>query len=194
MKRESKIIIVVTIVIIMIIASIIIGTKRSNKGITAMEGREIADNLANIWNSSAILVNVMGMGVQYSDGTCSEWGYSYSSNHLDVNQSKGFLITVYVNGSYITGEVEHPPSPLSLQNWSIDSIEAVSIAKSNSEVSEFLQSYPNAKIERIVFIGENIQSNGCLMNIQWSYNAWIDDPHDIRIWIDATNGDIIDVE
>ncbi len=192
---KTKIIIASAIIIIIVIASIGIYLMGGGAGgITAMEGREIADDLASTWNSSAILVNVMGMGSKHSDGTCSEWGYSYSSNYPDINISKGYLVTVYADSSYITGEVEHPPSPQSLQNWSVDSTEATSIAKSNSEVSEFLSNYPNAKIERIVFVGNNIRSNGCLMNIQWSYNAWIDEPHNIRVWIDATNGEIVDIE
>jgi len=194
MRKESKIIIVVIIAITIVVATIFLGRQMSSRGITALERRDIADGLASTWNSSAILVNVMGMGNKYSDGTCSEWGYSYSNNHPDINKSKGFFVTVYTNGSYVTGEVEHPPSPQSLHNWSVDSIESVSIAKSNPEISEFLSSYPNAKIERIVFIGEIIRSNGCLMNIQWSDPGFMDNPHSARIWIDATNGEVIDVE
>ena len=152
--------------------------------ITAMEGKSEADNLAQKWNDSAVLVAVYGYG------NSGEWRYSYSSNHASINLSTGFDVFICANGTNVTEEREHPPSPYPISNWNIDSINAIKIAQSNSEIKEWLNKYDNAKLQSIILTANESSS---AWGIAWSDAGFMDDPHTIAIGIDARTGEVIDV-
>lgn len=151
LKRQPHLILILPVIIIIISALFYVVFFNEASGITALEERAVADNLAKEWNESAELVNVMGMGEIYSGGRCEKWGYSYTSNNPDINLSKGFAVTICANGTIYSGELR-PPSPSIINNWLIDSDEAMEIAKSNPEIKQFLNKYHSEHVERIVVV------------------------------------------
>lgn len=194
MQKKILILILVIILTIGSIFSYYFHINDKTDGINAMENIETVDELATQWNSTAKLYYIIGGGEIYEDGSCDFWFYEYVTQPPDVNDSVRLSIKVYSNGTIIQTEDNRPIIFNPLENWSIDSDSAVEIAKLNEEVSNYLSKYPGAKIDRIAFVGENTRTNGCLMNIEWTDPGFADDPHSARIWIDATNGEVIDVE
>jgi len=152
--------------------------------ITAMEGKSEADNLAQKWNDSAVLVAVYGYG------NSGEWRYSYSSNHANINLSTGFDVFIYANGTNVTEERVHPPSPDPISNWNIDSDKAEEIARANPEIKDWLREYNNANLQSMVLTANQTTS---AWGIAWNDPGFMDDPHTSAIGIDATTGVVIDV-
>ena len=183
---KTKIIIASVIVIILIIASIGIYLMNSGaSGITAMEGREIADEVAIAHNNVSKLVYVHGIGEINSDGTAYKWRYTYA------NESNSLEVIIDSNGGYQMNELENPPSNAQIINWTLDSDKIIEIAYSNSIISQYLAEYRQVDLQSIAFAA---RLNSSVCSIEWVDWGFMDDPHSARIWIDATNGEVIDVE
>ena len=191
LKRQPHLFIIIPVIIIIISALFYVVFFNEASGITAMEGKEIADNLAIEWNESAELVHVMGMGQKYENGKCEKWGYSYSNNNTYIF-SKGFTVTVFENGSFYIGELERPPSILSIKNWSIDSDKVVDIAKSNPNIEQWLNTYRNDDPQSIFLIA--LTNDTVIWEIEWSNSGFMDDPKWAQIQIDATTGEVLFVD
>jgi len=189
--KNRKILAIIMIgIILSITISAILYSYNESKGISAAEGLNKANELAEQWNSSAVLVYVQAMGEIYRDGKCEKWGYSYSNNNSNINQSKGFVITVFADFTYVTGERESPPSPHPIIIWKIDSDDAIQIAKSNPEITQWLDKYNNANIQSMVLTAN---SNASGWGIAWNDPGFMDDPHTAVININAITGEVLDV-
>jgi hypothetical protein len=188
---KTKYILVALVVIVIVAASIgyYLIKDVGVEGITALEGKITADEIAKNWNSSAGLVYVMAMGEIYSDGRCEKWGYSYTNNNPNMNLSTGFAVTIYANGSVNSGEQE-PPSPSIINDWIIDSDKAYEIARTNPEIKNWLREYHNANLQSLVLTANQTTS---AWGIVWNDPGFMDDPHTSAIGIDASTGVVIDV-
>jgi len=185
---KTKLIIVSVIVIILVISSIgiyLMGGGAS--GITAMEGREIADEIALNWSANATLTRIQKGADMY--GNFNGWGYSYFDEPIITNSTKCANIGIKTNGttSIRISTVLGDRQPMGM--WSIDSDVAYEIAKDNSAIKSFLLHRP---VLDTFSLGNSTGTP--TWYIEWGYNAWIDDPHWARIEIDANTGEVLFVE
>ena len=204
MKRYKKIILsfVCILTVVMIIGTLIYSCLEKKEDlITAIEGKFIADELAKEWYNDALLVEVgqIGGGHDDNNGKDSRWYYKYvshSTNITEKNIIKYERLYVYVmsNGT-TTNETafrirEDIGKPI--ERWIIDSDQAVKIAKENPKISEFLSKYKGAHV------GLNLRMEdeypNAIWSIGWSHQGFMDDPHNANIVIDATNGEILEVD
>jgi len=161
------------------------------RGISALDGLNVANERAREWNPDASLVYVTGMGKIYSNGKCDKWRYTYSDNAPDINISKGFEIVVFWNGSYEEREIDHPPATHEIDKWNIDSTKALEIAKSSGHIRTYLEKHDDAYIESIVLTANE---SGCAWSISWMSWGFLDNPQTAVINIDATTGEVLYVE
>ena len=146
---------------------------------------EQANYLALEYSNTSKLVYIYSIGEIKEDGTAFKWRYTYA------NVSNGLEVIIDSNGDYQMNELESPPSTAQIVNCTLDSDEAIEIAYSNPTISNYLEKYPRADVVRIAF-GARINNSVC--SIEWTDSGFADDPHNARIWIDATTGEILDVE
>ena len=201
MKKYTLTIIGITLLIVIFLCIYYLTFCNEHSVITAMEGRSISDKVAEEWHNDAVLVEVGQIGGGYDDdnGKDSHWYYKYislSTNITEKNITKYERLYVYVMSSGITKnetafhvrEVIGGP----IENWIIDSVQAVSIAKENPKIGEFLSKYKGAQL------GLNLRMEdeypNAIWSIGWSHQGFMDDPHNANIVIDATNGEILEVD
>ena len=161
-----------------------------DRGISALDGLNVANERAREWNPDASLVYVTGMGI-YSNGKCDKWRYTYSDNAPDINMSKGFEIIVFWNGAYEEREKDHPPATHEIDKWNIDSTKALEIAKSSRHMRTYLEKHDDAYIESIVLTANE---SGCAWSISWMSGGFLDNPQTAVINIDATTGEVLYVD
>ena len=189
-KRAQLLLVAISVFIILFGAFYFYISTENIHTITALDAKKMADDRALELDKNLKVYYVVGIGKYSETGECEGWMFDYRS---DSNGSGRVVIKVWWNGSIESYEDDFSTVASFITNWTIDSTEAVEIAKSVEDVNTYLSTYGNAQIERIAIVGENNRTNGCMINIQWiDWGLW-DDPHSIRIWIDATNGEVIDV-
>ena len=192
--EESKkriVIIPLAIVVVIVIASVgvyLFKGEASVEGITAMENRDIADEIAQEWNSSAILVSVSSGSELSNDGRGEAWYYTYSSNNPDRTSSVGYSIKILKNTSDEAYELEHPPSYIEIEDWNIDSNEALEIGRADPTLKEW------EYYERITHYSMGIR--GSTDGPYWfivfvDSNSGLSISHEYNMWIDATTGEVI---
>jgi len=193
MKRELKLLIATFLIILIFILSIVsFRLINDNNGLTAMEGKSIADNIAQDWNTSAELVTIHSIGGADNSGMCLEWRYTYANFNGSANASRALDVIVSQNGSWTINERARPPTPHRLTNWTYDSDQIVTLAKKESEIQQYLNKFPNAKIESMALSsGLNEQHTWYIL---WSDPGFMDDPHSAVIKLDANTGAVLYVD
>jgi hypothetical protein len=158
LKTKKNKIIAVGITVIIILASVIIYIQFRDQGITALEGRIIADKAIQDISSNTNLIFVTNMDETYVfEGKSKEWGYSYQICETDFIDHVG--VSVKSNGDveiindhqsrYNMSFVQNysfPIYPAITTNWSIDSTELMNITIQNEEFQSFIEKYPDAYI------------------------------------------------
>ena len=205
-KRRDEIILIIitTMIMTLLLISISWAILKENgteiEIITAIEGRTFADDVAKKWHDDALLVDVGSMGMSDSSGRASKWSYKYislSTTIIDENITKYERAYVYVmsNGTItvktafrVKDEIGEP-----ILNWTIDSDQAVEIAKENSEIKEYLSKYSKAQLGLNLRM-EDEYPNNAIWSIGWADQGWFDDPHNAHIVIDAHTGEVLEVE
>ena len=186
--KDKKIffLLLVAVIIVSIIAY-------SERGITAMEKRKRAENIAYSMDKNAMLVDVYASGYR-ANGRFSSWTYSYYSpmndNLILITISNTGKVNVRTQGLYLDINI----SALSpTVNWTIDSDKAYKIALSNPDVRRFLEHWPD--VETFFFLYSRYGSTN---NSAWSikFHSWgvLDDPNSVLIIINARTGEILYVE
>ena len=165
----------------------------NSKGITAMEGKSAADEIALRWNSSAIFVGMGNCGQIDEEGKCTCWIYQYQ-NKMDGNGTYRLNIKIYYNRENKTEILwlNAPTSTARIKNWTIDSDEAYSIAMKNEKIKAYMDRYANAGVDIFSLTGS--QSGNPVWEIAWVDWGFMDDPHWAKIQIDATTGEVLYVE
>jgi hypothetical protein len=168
--------------------------------ITAFEGYEITYKKSKEWHNDSMLMSIGSMGKHDENGKASKWYYEYYSPFTSIeenNVTKYEIIFIFINYKFelsnitdylVIDEIGEP-----IINWSIDSDQAVAIAKRDNKIKSFLSKYENSEIGLNLRM-EKKYSNNPIWSIGWSDQGWMDNPHNARIIIDAKYGNILKVE
>ncbi|MHA2277230.1 MAG: hypothetical protein ACXAC2_15760 [Candidatus Kariarchaeaceae archaeon] len=200
MDKKKLIIHLISIVlIVIIILSIIISIDNlknddEEKGITAMEGKEIAENIAREWNRDAVLVYMRDASEMINNGHYLKWRYKYWNNKT-YNDTSCIEIEIYSEKTVIidyTKLYEQNERPIS--NWKIDSNRAYDIAVDDAKIKEWLSEYDDEKVDGFSLYGSYDNTTNPCWVIHWYSPGFMDDPHNAHIVIDATNGNILEVD
>jgi hypothetical protein len=160
----------------------------NSRYISAMKDLEKANLIAKDWRQNATLIVVHSADEVTSEGLAKKWRYSYAEAFSIKNSTKGYDVILSSDDSYTTYERKYPPGKSPLFNWTIDSREAVKIAKKNSIINSYLSTYKNAIIESMA-LGAN--QTFCGWTIEWNDPGFMDDPHSAKISIDANTGMVL---
>lgn len=188
-KKKAITITIATIVILLVgLAGIyVINSKVS--GITAMEGREIADVAAQEWNTSAKLSYMTSENNIYSDGTSSCWLYHYIVDDLP-EESERVFIYVYENKSYEISEAE-PIIFYFIDELDMDSTEALEQAMANPQTNDWLSSRPDASLTLMVLDTNMSGATGTYWSIWWIDN---ETNEQIGSIVEASTGEVFFLE
>ena len=192
MEESKNRIVVISLAIIVIIVVASLGyylVYQKNSGITAMEGREVADEIAIDWNENAILINVRAINM-CDDGTSESWVYYYSPTLNIVGNTNCLSVWVFSNSSTRLRYDAEPGDGRPINNWDIDSDEAYEIALSNYEVNLFMLKNPKFDTFQL----GHSPSGNFIWYLGWSDNGFLDNPSSIYVQIDATTGQVLSVE
>ena len=187
---KSKLIIVSIIVIILVIASIgiyLIGGGAS--GITAMEGREIADDVANNWSENATVITAKKAGEMQADGRFLTWDYMYINTEIITESTECIGIRIYSNGTFTVRDNASFGPYKPIISWNIDSNRAYEIAQENSAINTFLGRGPSLEA---FFLGSSTEKP--IWILEWCDPGFMDDPKWAKIEIDANTGEVLYVE
>ncbi len=181
------------IAILILSAIMLIHSQTNNKGMTAMEAKTEADKIAFEWNTSATFMGCGPCGDVNSEGKADCWSFSYQ-DRMDGNGTYEFNVKIYYGGHYETEVLwlNAPSSTQGIENWTIDSDEAYSIAMKNEEIKSFMERYHGAHVDSFSLSGR--QDGNPVWSIEWvDWGIW-DDPHWAEIRMDATTGEVLYVE
>jgi len=184
------------IIIVIIIGLLITGCVNNNntnnvKRFSAMDGLSIANNIAQEWRNASTLYRVATSETIDKYGKATKWLYECQNksetgcltSELDVTVSSDFSYRTYEsNSTYIFEPI---------QNWTIDSDNAVIISRSDKRVDQFFKMYPMTIIQQISIDGEHNESSGCQIMIEYIYPGL--SPIPLRIFMDGNSGKILDI-
>ena len=197
---KSKLFIVSVIVIILVIASIgiyLIGGGASVEGITAMEGSEIADEVALNWSANATLVSVRIAGSMGDVGHFSAWYYVYAETSNVSDDTECVEIKITADGEHLIS-YEHilgPSRPI--LSWNIDSDEAYEVAKDHPEIKNYLSTYSGVVVESFSLGQGGTYGPNPVWYIHWedySIASTFENYHKAWVRIDAVTGEVLDIE
>ena len=199
MYKKQKIagMIIVTIFLILFLSLQL--SQNDKHGISAKEGKEIADSIAKNWHNDSVFVYCGSMG-SCKDGLAEEWYYVYyspSTKVVEYNITKYEQSFIYVNANGYTkidsGFAVDSAIGLPARNWVLDSTDVAQIAKDNPTISAYLSKYKNPSAGYTLQVIESYP-NRTTWSIGWIDWGVMDDPHSARIYIDATTGEVLYVE
>ena len=190
---------ILAIIFVLIIFSLCIfyfkGISDNEKGITALQGEDIADNIAKEWNQNATLAHVSrGTYEMYDGGKFESWYYVFFVNFTYPSSEKGLSIRVFSDGRVETSEMETAYEDYPLKNWTIDSDEAYSIAMKNEKMTEYMNRYGDATVDSFYLTMPSENSPHPVWNIYFMAGGADLSPHNANISIDATTGEVIYVK
>ena len=170
-------------------------TDNTIDGITVREGAELANERAINQNKNFTLVLVKGNPSTSTAGYFSSISFIYWVPQDITSRYNRICYGYKVSSDCL---VETMPDFLLLNNeepisnWTVDSPDAFSIAKSNSLVNKFLYKYPNAEMDEFqLFVDSNVH-NKVVWYIHWI--SWDEShPYDAHVFIDANTGEILEI-
>ena len=203
MEESKKRIVVISLAIVVIIVVASLGLylyngdsgEASLEGISAMEGKDMADEVAISWNSSAILTQVENYNYHVqpyetirlnSNGESIAWTYVYSDNNPTKSLTIWYYVIIYENGTYGSGEIQSH-SYREITDWNIDSTEALEIASSYPPFQEWRDSSGKPYLHSMGLIAypEETRWNVFFMDS----DGWV--LGEYSMWVDATTGEVI---
>ena len=159
-----------------------------NKGITANEGRAIANPIALEINNTAKLLSVHAVIENGSMEDPSQWTYVYG-NHSGGNDIDTSRFSITISGeevkvkSLINKSVDEDDY---MDILTIDSPEALRIGKEHYEIRQWLNLHNESKLISLM----SYQAGGKPV---WSIHMR-DSPYYAHIWINANNGEVTTAE
>jgi len=195
-KKRIVIFLIVAMLIMIPVISVYIqhtDSQKSIEKITAMNGKSMADKIAFEWNNSATFVGGGLCGEINNEGRATCWTFAYQNN-MNGNGTYEFNVKVYYNGENKTEILwlNAPTSTGRIEEWTIDSDKAYSIALKNESIKAFLDKYPDAEVDLFSLSSGN--SSHPVWTIAWVDWGFWDDPHWAKIQIDATTGDVLSAD
>jgi hypothetical protein len=199
MKKIKDFPLVIIFILILLIISIILFNNQNSSNrryISALEGRNQADDIAKDWNENATLISI-GVSDKENvtmDGKCTKWTYVYYNN-LTNKSIDALWIIIGENGLISMGNysISGPSSFRSIDYNIIDSTKAFEIAKENDKISSFLLEYDYIVIEDFSLDTKSIipRDNHPMWYIHWYSPGDFDNPKNMEIKIDAVTNEII---
>lgn len=144
----------------------------------------------------AWLGRMVGEGVN-NDGYAKRWRCSFS---IPKNHTHRIYFRYAVDGDESIELRNRETSQINngnpIENWIIDSDEAVEVGKSNQKIERYLNKYDRASIEGMrLYMRDEYSKNDWIWMIHWSYSGGIfGDPVHAEIIINARNGEVIEVD
>lgn len=166
----------------------------SPETMSAMQAKDIVDEYIQ-WDDNYTVSHIRKGGMVSEDGESECWFVVYS-----LKGNIGEMVDTIEYKVYIDDVIEIPRSKSKYVgdvtiNWSIDSPEALAIARNNEHISEWLSKYKRATIETMSFGLNREISPDPIWGIHWSYSGGIfGDPVHAEIIINARNGEVIEVD
>ena len=125
------------------------------------------------------------------DGRFSRLGFRYWNGENETNNC--LEVSVYRDLNTTTRITKRLHDEYPITNWTIDSSLAYSIAESNSQIKTFLSKYDDAGVDSFFLAYSNVSEIPTWW-IYWHSPGFMDNPHNAHIIIDASTGEILEVE
>ena len=206
--RYIHIFVIIILLLISLSGCIEINSDEEKETMTALQAYEIAEETAKEWYDDSVLI-LVGLG-GYSDGRggAHRWSFRYysPSNYIDHNDNAtkyaSAYIYIYANNDTDIVEDFSIIYDKTITNWTIDSDEAVEIAKQEPQIESYLDGYPGAGLgmslkmwERLPDGRENPNQDSATWSIRWEHmGGMFDDPAHARVFINANTGEVLYVD
>lgn len=189
--------VIVVAVIVLSIYYVVLREETSN-GITAKEAKLLADEYAAKWDSTAGLFYLGALANEYGEmenisrtGKNIAWRLDYISGTIVVQNSTEYYtrISICVNKTGVVDtlesldEITYDRDSRIVNDWEIDSPEAINIAKSNSSVRALLDTIDNFKFGGCRL---GMYKGDVMWRIEWFTNGM---ENYISIGVDANTGE-----
>ena len=187
---KTKFIVISLVIVIILIASLgIYLIEDGAGGITAMEGKEIADEIAKEWSQDAVLSLIHKGSLMIHDGYFQIWGYYYLDSPIINNTTKCIGITVESNGdTFITHNISiNGIRPIT--DFSIDSDEVYDIAKEIPDIASFIKTNPSVEVFSL-----DASTGDSIWTIEWVGASVVDHARLAQVQIDANTGEVLFVQ
>lgn len=203
--RHINVILIIILLLTTLSGCIEINPDEDIKTITALEGKEKADKIANEWNEDSILVLVGSVGKGDDSGGRTAWYYSYysrPSTKVVDNVTKHQHVNIRVNSeNEVSKEEFWSRKGEDITNWTVDSDQAVEIAKQEPEIESYLDEYDDASLGMTLKMWDNLPNgeknpnqDSATWSIGWEDMGGFDDPKHARVFVDAESGEVLYVE
>ncbi len=180
------------VVIVVALTNVLISAPL-NERMTAMEGLDISNEIAEEWDSTSILVAVAD-GEDFNvneNGKSDVWWYVYSNDPSDNHNSTNFIVKMHSDNSYTTEILmtDNMPFNHEIEEWTIDSDEALEIAWTEPNFIEFREEYGVGEISMGLYYNNSEE------RAEWEITiledkSWID--YEFLFRIDAKTGEILE--
>ena len=182
LKKQPQLIILILVIIIIISALfyVVSNDEASFIGITALEGYEIAEQ----YSDNGTLVHIQLPGVEFKDGLAEGWTYIYL--YYDTNGNLIKKSDIYVFSNNTVNFINYSSSsiiPDKIENWTIDSNDACSIAESTPSIKDFQGSCQLMTLDYI--------DDRPVWSLRWGKSGLLANPSSIDISIDANTGEVL---
>lgn len=187
LEKRTRITIVLIIIILALVAAPgIYRIENGSGGITAMEGRLIADRIAKEWSQNATLCSIDKGSVMEGGGYFQIWGYYYLNGSSPAGETEVIGITVESNGdnSFIHNASMGNAEPINA--FSIDSDNAYAIASEIPALDSFLGKNPSVEVFSL-----KASSGNAVWTIEMVETSIADRARWAQVRIDANTGDIL---
>ena len=167
---------------------------KGNNGISALDGKQIADPIAINWSRNATLFEIRGHSPN-NNGYADYWFYVYvNSSFIPRINTSAIEIKTHNKNSYSTHifeTLEHQDNLPPVGQFSIDSTEAYDIALSNEIIKRYLSKYDAKNIRLELSNSSNIPQ----WRIEWKIDATGNEDYKrAEIHIDANTGEVLYVK
>jgi len=193
--KKTKILICCIVVVMIVVSAIVVFfvTQKQPSYITAKEGFEKAEPIAKKWNNASVLRGLRS-GV-FQDGRSEGWLYEFIAPF-----SEGIIgalsVEIYFNGNVKTyeyrGQGNFTPRLNFVPNWTLDSDEAMELAKKNQTIAEYLSKCSEAYASMDLSANETYS---CVWWIEFDYPFRITEgSYHATISIDGHTGKVLSAE
>jgi len=203
-KKIYSFITLIMVVLIMIFSGCIeINQDEEFQTISAKDAFESIDEvLINNYHSNlSYLISVNDQMMTTERGLSKGWSFYY---YIFLNEThfRSVSIKIFASSDIEIFEYEKIHNIMDtdisikgIQNWIIDSDEAMDIATGNETISEFIKKYEDANIDDMrLVMRERYSEDDAIWVIWWSYMKGWDDPVNAQIVINANTGEVLYVD
>ena len=190
-KIPFFIVILIAIIIVFTALTYVLFSPPTDDIMTAIEGVDIANEIAEEWDSTAILVSVADDDFNIDEnGKSDVWWYIYLGDETETNNTELFIVKVHPDDSYTTEILTTDDIPFNheIEEWTIDSNEALEIAWTEPYFIEFREEYGVSEISMGLYYnnsGERAEWEIIILEDK----SWNPDEYLFRI--DAKTGEIL---